>query len=130
MLKSAASLAIIVAMAVITGTATGSARADGDAALGEKAFKKCKACHKLEQGKKGIGPSLYGVVGRPVATLEGYKYSKAMIAFGDGKIWTEELLDTYLTKPKALVPRTKMTFPGFKKEADRANVIAYLNTVQ
>ena len=126
MLKSAASLAVIVAMAVMTGAA----RADGDAALGEKAFRKCKACHKLEQGKKGIGPSLYGVVGRPVATLEGYKYSKAMIAFGDGKIWTEELLDTYLTKPKALVPRTKMTFPGFKKEADRANVIAYLNSVQ
>ena len=53
-----------------------------------------------------------------------------MIAFGDGKTWTEELLETYLTKPKALVPRTKMTFPGLKKEADRANVIAYLNSVQ
>ena len=129
MLKNAASLAAIVAIAVITGAATGAARADGDAALGAKVFKKCKACHQLEEGKKGIGPNLYGVVERPVATLEGYKYSKAMIAFGDGNTWTEELLDTYLTKPKALVPRTKMTFPGLKKEADRANVIAYLKSV-
>ena len=125
MLKSVASLAVIVAMAF----ATGAARAEGDAALGAKVFRKCKNCHKVEEGKKGIGPSLYGVVGGPVGSVEGYKYSKAMTAFGDGKTWTDELLDAYLTKPKKLVPKTKMTFGGLKKEADRANVIAYLKSI-
>ena len=110
--------------------ATGLAHAEGDVAAGKKVFRKCAACHKMVEGKKGVGPSLFAVVDRPVGSTEGYKYSKAMIAFGDGKTWTMELLDAYITKPNDLVPGTKMTFPGLKKEADRADLIAYLATVK
>ena len=110
--------------------AAGLSHAEGDVAAGEKVFKKCAACHKVVAGKKGVGPSLFAVVDGPVASAEGYKYSKAMTAFGEGKTWTVELLDSYITKPKDLVPGTKMTFAGLKNEADRANLIAYLATVK
>lgn len=113
----------------LTGMA-GSALAEGDAAAGEKIFKKCKACHKVGDGaKNGVGPMLNGIVGNEIASVEGFekKYSKAFMAKKDeGLVWTEEVLDAYLTKPKKYIKGTKMTFPGLKKEADRANVIAYL----
>lgn len=108
----------------------GAASAAGDAAAGEKVFRKCRACHTVEEGKNRVGPSLYGVVGRPVASVEGYRYSNAMKEFGAGKTWTPDLLDTYLTKPRDLVPGTKMSFPGLKKPADRADVIAYLSSIK
>lgn len=100
------------------------AMAEGDAAAGAKVFKKCKACHSLEEGKKKVGPSLFGVTGRAAGTVEGYKYSKAMLA--SGLTWDDETLETFLTKPKALVAKTKMSFAGLKKEGDIENLIAYL----
>lgn len=100
------------------------AMADGDAAAGEKVFKKCKACHSLAEGKKKVGPSLFGVIGRAAGSVEGYKYSKAMLA--SGLTWDDETMAKYLTKPKVLVPKTKMSFAGLKKEGDVANVIAYI----
>ncbi len=99
----------------------------GDLAAGEKVFKKCKACHKLEEGAKAVGPDLFAVVGRDVAGREGFKYSDAMIAFGG--TWDVERLDTYLADPKGVVPGTKMSFKGLSTEADRANVIAYLESI-
>ncbi|WP_299427918.1 cytochrome c family protein [uncultured Shimia sp.] len=97
-----------------------------DSAKGEKAFKKCKACHTVDQGgKKKTGPNLFGIVGAPVASVDGYKYSKALVALGG--TWSVDQLDAFLTKPKALVKGTKMTFAGMKKATDRANLIAYLN---
>ncbi|MHA1529286.1 MAG: c-type cytochrome [Alphaproteobacteria bacterium] len=106
------------------------ALAGGDAAAGEKIFKKCKACHKVGDGaKNGVGPMLNGIIGNEIASVEGFekKYSKAFMAKKDeGLVWTDEVLDAYLTKPKAYIKGTKMSFPGLKKEADRANVIAYL----
>jgi cytochrome c len=67
------------------------------------------------------------VVGRPVATVEGYTYSPDMKAFGaDGKVWDDALLDQYLKKPKVLVPKTKMAFAGLTKEEDILDIIAYL----
>lgn len=97
-----------------------------DLAKGEKAFKKCKACHTVDQGgKKKTGPNLYGILGAPVAGVDGYKYSKALVALGG--TWSVDQLDAFLTKPKALVKGTKMTFTGMKKASDRANLIAYLN---
>jgi cytochrome c len=97
-----------------------------DIAKGEKAFKKCKACHTVDQGgKKKTGPNLYGIVGAPVAAVDGYKYSKPLVALGG--TWSVDQLDMFLTKPKALVKGTKMTFAGMKKASDRANLIAFLN---
>jgi len=107
------------------------AMADGDAAAGKKVFAKCRACHKMEAGKNGVGPSLHGIVGREIATAEGFtKYSKALKAFGEGKTWDVELLDSFLEKPKDLVKGTKMAFPGLRKPEQRADVIAYLKSVE
>ena len=115
-----------IALSILLGGVT-AASAEGDPANGEKVFKKCKQCHTIEAGKKKIGPSLAGVIGRQAGTVDGYKYSKSMIEFGDaGNIWDAAVLDEYLTKPRDLVKKTKMTFPGLKKEQDRADVIAYL----
>ena len=100
------------------------ALAEGDAAKGEKIYKKCKACHSLEAGKKKVGPSLAGLFGRTAGTVEGFKYSTAMK--DSGIVWDEAALDSFLTKPKDFVPKTRMAFPGLKKEQDRMDVIAYL----
>ncbi len=99
---------------------------------GEDVFKKCRVCHSIEDGKMKVGPSLYGVVGRTPGTLTGYKYSASMIAFGEtGAVWDAATLNTYLTKPRDLVTKTKMIFPGLNDEvtgeADRLAVIAYLD---
>lgn len=116
----------ILVLAWLAGWA-GPAAADGDPIAGEKVFKKCAACHTVEPGKHRIGPSLAGVISRQAGTAEGYKYSKAMKAYGDsGIVWSAEVLEPYLVKPREVVKGTKMTFPGLKKEADRADVIAYL----
>ncbi len=106
----------------------GSALAAGDAANGEKIFKRCGACHVLDDKTNRIGPHLGGVVGRTAGTVEGFKYSDSMIQHGkDGLVWTNETLDAYLTDPKAYVPKNKMAFPGLKKPEERADVIAYLD---
>ena len=100
----------------------------GDAGKGKKVFNKCKACHGIDEGGKNkLGPNLWNTVGGPIAAAEGYKYSKALIAYGEeAGTWNEENLDAWLKKPKDLVRKTKMIFPGLKKEEDRANLIAYL----
>lgn len=104
----------------------GAARA-GDVAAGERVFRKCGACHTATEPENRIGPSLKGVVGRPVARVEGYRYSDAMTAFGsDGKLWDEARLSAYLVAPRAMVPGTRMSFAGLKSDADIADVIAYL----
>jgi cytochrome c len=100
----------------------------GDPIHGAVIFKQCLLCHTNEQGKNKIGPSLWGVVGRHSATIADYSYSPAMKAAD--KIWDEATLNTYLTKPQAMVPGTKMTFFGLPKEQDRLDVIAYLKTLK
>jgi cytochrome c len=105
----------------------GPALAEGDAAKGEKVFAKCKACHENEKGVNKVGPTLKGVVGRKAASVEGFKYSEAMLAKGtEGVVWDEATLTVYLADPKAFVPKTKMAFAGLKKPEDVADVIAYL----
>ena len=104
--------------------------AAADPAAGEKVFKKCAACHKVD-GSNGTGPHLNGVVGRPVASIGGFGYSDAMKAHaGEAPDWTPEALEHFLLNPKAAVKGTKMAFAGLPKVQDRANVIAYLATLQ
>ncbi len=122
---------IVFAVAVAALGFGSQAFADQDmVAAGEKVFKKCKACHAVGEGAKNkVGPQLNDLFGRVPGSVEGYKYSKAMIAFGeDGKVWDEELLAAYLAGPKKLIKGTKMSFPGLKKEEDIANVTEYLET--
>jgi cytochrome c len=96
-----------------------------DAAAGEKDFVVCRACHQIGPGAKiAVGPVLNGVVGRKAGTYAGYTYSDANR--DSGLVWTPEELDKYLASPQAVVPHTKMIFPGLKDEKKRKNVIAYL----
>ena len=100
--------------------------AEGDAVAGKTVFKKCAPCHSVEKVNR-VGPTLSGIIGRPVATIEDYSYSRAMQTFGeDGKVWSEAQIAEYLMSPKAMVPGTRMTFAGLKKIEDIANLIAYL----
>ena len=109
--------------------AAGAARAEGDAAKGEQVFKKCMACHAVNDKTNKVGPHLVGVVGRPVASVEGYKYSESMTAHAaGGAVWDEAALHAYLENPKAVVAKTKMAYAGLKKEDERADLIAFLKS--
>ncbi len=108
---------------------TGAALADGDAAKGEQVFKKCMACHTASDKTNKVGPYLVGVVGRKVATAEGFNYSDGMKEYAaTGAVWDEATLATYLENPRAIVPKTKMAFAGVKKEDERADLIAFLKS--
>ena len=96
----------------------------GDIDAGAKVFKKCKACHVVDKEKNRTGPHLVKIIGRTAGSLEKYRYSKAMKA--SGIVWTEETLSEYLRAPKKYIKGTKMAFVGLRKDADIANVIAYL----
>jgi len=115
---------IALGLTVALGAGIAQADSDDDAVKGKKVFNKCKACHTLEAGKNRVGPSLAGIFGRTAGTAEGYKYSKAMKE--SGITWDETSLDEFIMKPKKMIPKTKMTFGGVKKEDDRENLIAYL----
>jgi len=99
--------------------------AAADLGKGAKVFKKCSACHKLEDGAHATGPSLYGVVGRDIAAAAGFGFSGALPAGS----WTAEELDAFLKKPSSYAPGTSMSFAGLKKDTDRANLIAYLDSL-
>lgn len=111
------------AAAILLGTAA-PAFAEGDAAEGEKVFRKCQACHVVNKGVNRVGPSLYGVIDRPAGTAEGFKYSKAMAE--SGITWTEDQINAYLENPRGVVKGTRMAFAGLKDEQDRLDVIAYI----
>ena len=98
----------------------------GDLDHAKKVWKKCSACHSVKKdGKNKIGPALYNVLGRNVAALDGYKYSKALLAYK--KSWTFEEMNGFLKKPQSYIKGTKMAFAGLKKEKDRASVILFMN---
>ena len=102
--------------------------AAGDAAKGEKLTKKCTACHSFDKGGKNkIGPNLYGILGRDVASVADFAYSDALKGLG-GK-WGYQELSEFIKKPKKYAPGTKMVFAGLKKPEDRANLIAYLRSL-
>lgn len=100
------------------------ALAEGDIKKGKKVFKKCAACHTVKEGKHKLGPSLFGIFGRTAGSVEGVKYSDAMIA--SGIVWDEDNMREFLTKPKDYIKGTSMAFGGIKKEKQLDDLIAYL----
>ena len=108
----------------------GAAQAQGDAVAGKKVFNKCKSCHAVGmKAKNKVGPPLNGIVGAKFGKTSGFKYSKSLRKMaGEGRVWDEETLDAYLKKPKDVIPKGRMAFPGLKKPAQRADVIAYLKS--
>lgn len=100
--------------------------ADASASAGEGLWRNCRACHSLEEGRHGVGPSLYGVVGRAIDAIDGFNYSGALLVLGD--TWTVEALNAFLENPRAAAPGTTMSYAGMRSLQDRLNLIAYLDS--
>jgi cytochrome c len=114
-------LAAFAAIMALAGTAL--------AADPPAAFTPCKACHKVEAGANGVGPSLFGVVGSKAGTAAaGFKYSPAMT--GWGKTWDDASLAAYMANPKEAIPGNKMVFAGVKNPADITALIDYMKTLK
>ena len=98
-----------------------------DVAKGGEVFKKCAACHGIAAGGgNGVGPNLYGIIGKPHAAAAGFAYSDVLKGMA-AKPWSFGEMNAWLHSPKTYAPGTKMTFAGLSKNEDRANLIAYLN---
>ncbi|SLN22607.1 c-type cytochrome [Roseisalinus antarcticus] len=101
--------------------------AQADVAAGETLWRNCRSCHALEPGVNGTGPTLYGVVGRDVASISDFSYSGALVEAAD--VWTPEHLNGFLEDPKGYAPGTAMGYNGMRKVEDRADLIAYLDSI-
>ena len=115
-----------IVAATLAGAVVAQVTPVGDPVEGKRQFGQCMSCHTLAQGgPNGIGPNLYGVLGKPAATGKpGYQFSAALQK--SGIVWTDDKLDLWLKSPAALVPGTKMSFVGIPKASARASVIAYI----
>lgn len=104
--------------------------ASADIESGEKVFKKCAACHTIDEGGANkVGPGLWDIVKHPVAAKEGFGYSSAFREYAaNGAVWEYENLNKFFLKPKAYIKGTAMGFAGLKKEQDRADLIAFLRS--
>lgn len=102
----------------------------GDVARGKKLFEKCAGCHQVGNGaENGIGPVLNGLFGRSAGSVDGFRYSKAFTRAGaKGLEWHADTLASFIAKPKALVPGTRMSFDGYEDPGDQADLVAYLRT--
>jgi cytochrome c len=105
----------------------------GDVEAGKQVAVKCQQCHKFEAGAESTGPSLFGMIGRKIASEPGFKYTTgpgSLTAYGEqAGTWTYENFDRYIEAPKKAVPGTAMNFIGIKKQQDRANLMTYLRTL-
>jgi cytochrome c len=101
-----------------------------DLAAGEAAFARCKACHTIDaSGGNGVGPALYGVLGRAVGGHAGFAYSEAMTGHAAvDPTWSLDAMDAFITSPGSYVSGTKMSFAGVRDETTRINLIAYLRS--
>jgi cytochrome c len=116
----------VIAGLLLAGSATAALAADP--AAGEKIFKaQCGICHPVLAGENRIGPTLFGVVGRPAGSVPGFNYTADHKKLG--VIWDAATLDKYLTNPRAMVPDTSMVYAGLKDDAKRADLVAYLETL-
>ena len=113
----------LIIMGIITFILIFSIANAGDPVKGKKVFRKCVACHSLQEGKNKMGPPLNNLLGRKAGSVKGYKYSKAMK--NSGVVWDEESLDKFLTKPRKFIPKTKMSFRGIKKKSLRDDLISF-----
>lgn len=120
----------VAALGTVAAVAMASPAFGASAQAGEKDFSsQCAMCHQHSAGaRSGIGPNLFGVVGRKAGTLSGYSYSPAMKSAGFD--WTGSKLEAYLTKPQQLVHGNKMPYAGLGDAAKRADVVAYLETLK
>lgn len=102
--------------------------ASADVDKGAKIAKKCASCHSFNKGGKNkVGPNLWNIVNKSKASVDGYKYSKALA--GHGGAWDWDALNGFLANPKAYVKGTKMAYAGLKKDGDRAAMLAYLRSL-
>ncbi len=101
----------------------------GNAEMGAGTFrKKCMGCHPIsEDGVNRTGPNLFDIIGREKASVAGYRYSSGLKRFGG--TWTEKELNTFIAGPRVMVPKTKMTFSGVKKERQRNDIVAFLKSL-
>jgi cytochrome c len=115
---------------VLLGLAITGALADGDPVRGERVFQYCYSCHSVQPDETNLqGPNLHRIVGRRIASQEGFTYTPALRAFAQREErWSEALLDQYLAAPYKLVPKTSMAFPGIEAQDERADLIAYLRS--
>jgi cytochrome c len=104
--------------------AAGVARAEGDAARGEKRFEECATCHTLERGVNNVGPSLFGLFGRKAGEIADFRYSPALKK--SGIAWNPQTLDSFIADPQKEVPGNRMPFAGMPDAGERADLIAYL----
>jgi cytochrome c len=103
--------------------------AAGDPVQGKAVFQRCAICHNVEKdGGNGVGPNLFGIVGRKAATVDGFNYSGPLKA--SGIVWTDDNLAKWIASPAKMVPGTKMAFGGISSKGQIADVVAYLNTLK
>lgn len=123
----------LAALALLAGASALPARAEappGNAESGQRLFNQCRVCHTInEGGRNGVGPNLWHVAGRNMASLEGFNYSPAFRAkAGEVGAWTDEALRHYLSNPGAMVPGTRMSFPGFRDDEQKlSDIVAFLH---
>jgi cytochrome c len=116
----------VIAALLLAESATGAFAADP--AAGEKVFKaQCGICHAVVAGQNRVGPTLFGVVGRPAGSVPGFNYTADHKKLGI--TWDAATLDKYLANPRAMVPDTSMVYAGLKNDAERADLVAYLETL-
>lgn len=131
-MKKALTLAAAIAMSMAASSALAVELDDvtaleGDAEAGATVFRKCQACHVVEQEQNRVGPHLVNVIGRTAGTVDGFRYSPGMVEYGEaGNVWNTETLVPYLQNPRNVIKGGRMAFAGLKSAEELADVIAYL----